>query len=357
MNKLRAFVVGGVFTLALFTVLTVLQYGITPDSRTGYLTAVVAIALLPVIPLMATYGKHGIRRLAEYHRNGGGLSFERKSIFVSSDTVSDTDRMLSDIEAAVEDTGEYDECRRDRFGEGRGLTIRHTGFHNSFIRVSGGSRLVVTGASENTHSLASLVEQVGSVTMERTRTHPFFDLQPIRGAPRAFLGLFLVVLFVFGVSGVAAAAYPADAYSAPERVVLVSYDSRVTLVPGYDTTDATLDKAAFLVGSLEEEAVEIEWDRDDVSKLETHTQQSRYLSVTIAEMLASTRESGLTATERDRIVTLESDLHAAECRVASAITTRIDSGNVEGDISQLERDGAALRERAATAGMACVASS
>lgn len=354
MNKLRVFVVGGAVALVVAILWTVLQYGIEPESSGGYLTALSAAVFLLVIPTAAAYGKHGIRRLAEYRRNGSGLSFERKSIFVSTDAVSDADRTLTDIEAAVADAREYDECRRDRFGEGRGLTIRHTGFHNSFVRVAGDGRLVVTGASQNTHSLASLVERVGSLTMEQTRKHPFFDPQPVRGAPRAFLGLFLVALFLVGVGGVGAAAYPADAYSAPERAVLVGFDTRATVAPGYDTTDATVDKAAFLIGSLEEEAVELEWDRDDASRLTTHTRQSVFLSVTVSEMLDSARERELTATERERVASLETDLHAAECRVASTITARINSGRIEGDTAQLERAGDTLRDSASSAGMACV---
>lgn len=353
MNKLRIFVGGAVVALSFLTVLMIPQYGYSPESSGGYFTVIAVIAALPTIPIAATYAKHGIRRLAEYYQNGGGLSFERNSIFVSLSGLNDTDQVLSKIKTAVEDTGKYDECQRDRFGEGHGLTIRHTGFHNSFIRAADDGRLVVTGASENTHSLASLVERVGSVTMERTRTHPFLNIEPIGGAPRAFLGLLLVVLFMFGVSGVAAAAYPAGAYSTPERVVLVGYDSGATLVSGYDTTDATLDKAAFLVGSLEEEAVEINWDRDNANKLATHTKQSMALSVTITELFASSQKSKLTSTERERLTTLEKELHAAECRVASSITTRIDSGRVKGDTTQIKRDRAALRERAANAGMEC----
>lgn len=355
MNKLRTFVVGGCVTLSLALVLVGLQYGYGSASRDGYVTTLTAVVLLPVIPLVAAYAKFALRRLAEYRRNGSGLSFERKSIFVSVDAVGDADKTLTDIETAVEAADEYDECRRDRFGEGRGLTIRHTGFHNSFVRVAGDGRLVVTGASKNTHSLASLVERVASLTMERTRAHPFFNRKPVQGAPRAFLGLFLLVVFLFGVGGVVGAAYPADAYSAPERVVLVGYDTRAMITPGYDTTDATLDKAAFLVDSLGEEAVELGWDRDDANKLTTHGRQAVFLSETVTAQLDTVREGVSMPSERERVDTLEADLHAAECRVASKITSRVESGNVEGDTSALVSAGATLRASAADAGYACAA--
>ena len=353
MNKLRTFVVAGSVALALAVPLTALEYGIEPASRDGYLTALVAVVLLPSVPVALAYGKLGVRRVAEYRRNGSGLSFERKSIFVSEGPVGDVDRVLADVETAVESAGEYDECRRDQFGEGPGFTIRHTGFHNSFVRVTGDGRLVVTGASENTHSLASLVERVTSLRLKRTRNHPFAAVKPVRGAPRAFLGVLLVAVLLVGAGGLGAAAYPADAYGAPERAVLVGYDARSAAVPGYDGTDATLDKAAFLVSGLDEEAVELSWDRNGTSRLSRHSRQSVFLSARAADMLATAREGDLTAAERDRVSAIEADLHAAECRVASSIATRIEEGRVEGDTTTLEEDRATLRGRAADAGVEC----
>ncbi|RDI70120.1 hypothetical protein [Halopelagius longus] len=355
MNKLRAFVVCGSVALAVGTLWAAFRYGVAPASRTGYLRAVAAAVLLPAIPVALARAKLWIRRLAEYRRNGSSLSFERKSIFVSGDEVGDADGTLEDIEAAVAAADEYDECRRDRFGEGRGLTVRHTGFHNSFVRIAGDGRVVVTGASENTHSLASLVERVVSLPMERTRNHPLLEPKPVRGAPRAFLGLFLVALFLFGVGGVGAAAYPADAYSAPERAVFVGYDARADALPGYDETDATVDKAALLVKALGEEAVELQWDRDDATRLSEHTRQSVFLSARGAEMLDDARAGNLDAADRKRVSALETDLHAAECRVASAITTRIEKGRVEGDAEALRDARRTLRERASAAGHACTA--
>ena len=353
MNKLRAFVAGGSVGLAVVTLWTALHYGIAPGSEEGYLTAVAAVVLLPTLPLAAMYGKLWLHRLAEYRRNGSGMSFERKSIFVSDGEVGDADRTFTDIQKAIDGADEYDEVRRDTFGEGRGLTVRHTGFHNSFVRVADDDRLVVTGASRNTHSLASLVERVASLSMERTRSHPLLDPKPIRGAPRAFFSLFLVVVFLFGVGGVGAAAYPADAYSAPERTILVGYDARADAVPGYDGTDATLDKAALLVSALDEEAVEIEWDRNSTAKLSSHARQSVVLSATVADMLSSARDGSLAPAERERVSTLEADLHAAECRVSSSIATRIENGRVEGDTATLTAARETLRERAAAAGAPC----
>ncbi|SFG85095.1 hypothetical protein SAMN04488063_3094 [Halopelagius inordinatus] len=353
MNKLRTFVVGGSVTLAFVTLWAALRYGLSPASNGGYLRAAAVVVLLPTIPVAVARGKLWVRRLAEYKRNGSGLSFERKSIFVSGDDVGDAERTLAEIEDAVSAADDYDDCRRDQFGEGRGLTVRHTGYHNSFVRVAGDGRVVVTGASKNTHSLASLVERVASLSMERTRNHPFLEPKPVRGAPRAFLGLFLVFLLLFGAAGVGAAAYPADAYSAPERAVFVGYDAQADVVPGYDRTDATLDRTALLVSALGEEAVELQWDRDDSDRLSEHTRQSVFLSAEGTEILDYVRDGSLTPAERERVSTLETDLHAAECRVASAVTTRIEKDRVEGDATALTDARETLRERAAAAGHLC----
>lgn len=353
MNKLRTFVGFGSIALALATLWAVFRYGLSSASNSGYLRAAAVVVLLPVIPVALARAKLWVRRLAEYRRNGSGLSFERKSVFVSDGDVDDAEGTLADIEEAVTATDDYDECRRDEFGEGRGLTIRHTGYHNSFVRVAGDGQVVVTGASENTHSLASLVERVASLSMNRTRVHPLLEPKPVRGAPRAFLGLFLVGLFLFGVAGVGAAAYPADAYSAPERAVFVGYDAQADLVPGYDETDARMDRAALHVSALDEEAVELQWDRNGTAKLSEHTRQSVFLSARGAEMLDGVRDADLTSAERERISTLETDLHAAECRVASAITTRLEKNRVEGDTAPLTDARRTLRERAAVAGHPC----
>ncbi len=353
MNKLRTFVVGSVATLVVLAAWTAFRYGFAPESAAGYARALAAAALIPAVPFAAARGKFWVRTLAERRRNGEGLSFERKSIFVADDPVDDRTDVLAAVESAVSESDAFDDCYPDRFREGEGLTVRHTGFHNSFVRVTTDGRMVVTGASEKTHTLASLVERVAATAMERTRRHPFVDTTPVRGAPRAFMGLFLVVVFLFGVGGLGAAAYPDDVYSGPERAVLVGYDTRADAVPGYTRTDATLDKSAFLVDSLDEEAVEVGWDRDDVARLETHTDQAVELSATVSDSLASVRERDLSAAQRARVDTLEADLHAAECRVAAAVTTRIEKDRVEGDPAPLERDRATLRQRAAAAGVTC----
>lgn len=353
MNKLRRFVVAAVAVLVALCGWVVLRYGLTPASTPGLLQALVVALLLPVVPVALTHGKSWGQQLFDAHRNGAGMSFERRSIFVSADAVGDSDETLSDIEAAVAGADEYDDCRRDQFDEGRGLTVRHTGFHNSFVRVAGDGRLVVTGASANTHALASLVERVASLTMEKTRRHPLFEPTPIRGAPRAFLGVFLVVLFCVGAAGGLAAAYPAGVYSAPERAVLVGLDARAAAVPGYDDADAALDKSAFLVDSLSEEAVELGWERDDVDRLSVHARQAVVLSSTVDGMVTSARDDGLSQVERERAASIDADRHAAECRVADTISTRIEKGRVEGDPKPLERARSTLRSRAAAAGAPC----
>lgn len=353
MNKLRTFVRAGSALLLVAGAWAYLTYGVTPANRGAYLRILAAAVLLPTVPRVLATVKFYVDRVRETRANEGGLSAERGSIFVSESPVSDAERTLSRLADAISDEDDFDGVSRDEFSEGPGLTVRHAEFHNSFVRLTGDGHLVVTGASTRTHSLADVVERVASLSLRRRRTHPFRSADPVRGAPRSFLGLFMAVLLLFGVASVGAAAYPADVYNSSERVVLAGFDARADVDPGYGETDALLDRSAFLVDALDEEAVEIGWDKDAASRLERHGSQSLVLSATASDTLTDARERGLSAAQADRAETIRSDLHAAECRVAGVIDERLREGKVTGDTSDLRRIRAELRDRAASAGAAC----
>ena len=353
MNKLRTLVLGGSAFLLVAVAWAFLTYGATPANAGAYLRVLAVAALLPAIPRALAAVKYVVGRRLEARENGGGLSAERDSIFVSESAVGDAERTLARLADAISAEEDFDGVSRDEFDEGPGLTVRHTGFHNSFVRVTGDGRLVVTGGSTRTHSLADVVERVASLSLRQKRTHPFRTAAPVRGAPRAFLGLFMAVLLLFGVASVGAVGYPADAYNASERVALVGFDVRADADPGYGETDALLGKSAFLVDALGEEAVEIGWDKDAASKLERHAAQSLALSSTVSDNLATARDRGLSPAQADRAATIRSDLHAAECRVAGAVDKRLRAGKVTGDLSDLRRMRSQLRDRAASAGAAC----
>ncbi|WP_101296996.1 hypothetical protein [Halegenticoccus soli] len=341
MNKLRAFVLGGSAFLLVSAAWASLTYGADGTTAGLYLRVLLVAALLPAVPKALSHLKLWLRRIAQYRENRGGYSSERGSIFVSETPISDPEATLDALVDAVESAPGYDGVSRDAFSEGEGLTVTHTGFHNTFVRVAGDGRLVVTGASEKAHDLARLAERTCSVALARSRTHPFLKPDPVRGAPRAFLSLFLVVLLLFGVGGVTAAGYPGDTFNPSERVVLVSHDARADVDPGYTDTDAKFDKAAFLVAALDEEAVEIGWENNESAGLEAHARQSLRLSETVRTLLSSARDDGLTAEQAERSARIERDLHGAERRVAEAITERLERGRVEGDRADL-RD---LRDR------------
>ncbi len=353
MNKLRTFVLGGSAFLFVAGAWAFLTYGVTPANDGAYLRLLAAAVLLPVVPRALAAAKYLVGRGLEARENGGGLSAERDSIFVSESAVGDAERTLSRLADAIADADDFDGVSRDEFAEGPGLTVRHTGFHNSFVRVTGDGHLVVTGASTRTHSLADVVERAAALSLRQRRVHPLRTADPVRGAPRSFLGLFMAVLLLFGVASVGAVGYPADAYNASERVVLVGFDVRADAAPGYDETDALLGKSAFLVDALGEEAVELSWEKDAETKLERHASQSLRLSAIVSDNLATARERGLTAEQADRAETIRNDLHAAECRVAGAIDKRLEEGKVAGDASDLRQMRTTLRERAASAGAAC----
>lgn len=353
MNKLRTLVLGGSASLLVAVAWAATTYGVTPANAGAYLRVLAAAVLLPAIPRALAAVKYAVGRGLEARENGGGLSAERDSIFVSEATVSDPESTLARLADVISAEGSFDGVSRDEFDEGPGLTVRHAGFHNSFVRVTGDGRLVVTGGSTRTRSLADVVERVAAPSLRRRRLHPFRTAEPVRGAPRAFLGLFMAALLLFGVASVGAVGYPADAYNASERVVLVGFDARADAVPGYGETDALLGKSAFLVDALGEEAVEVEWDKDAAARLERHASQSLALSSTASANLAAARERGLSAAQADRAATIRTDLHAAECRVAGAVDARLAEGTVTGDPSDLRRMRSELRARAASAGATC----
>lgn len=320
MNKLRAFALAAAGFLLALAGWGALRYG--PSAGLAPFVGVALLGLvIPLIPRALARLVFRIKRGWVRLQDRPSFSFERGSMFVSTTPVEDPSGTLAAIRDAVTADDRFDAAADDEFSEGTGLTVSHAGFHNSFVRVSDG-RLVVTGASKRTHALADLVAETCSLTFERIRDSPFRSPRPIRGAPRAFLGLFLFVLLVTGVVGFAGAAYPGDAYNPAEKTVLVGLDARGDFAPGVTPTDTRLDKASFLVDALAEEAVEVRWAQNSTVAVLTHGRQSVAISEDVRELLAAERAAGLRGAEAARADRIEADLHAAERSVADAIDER-----------------------------------
>lgn len=325
MNKLRTFTVLAASFLGVLAIWGMLRYG-----GTAFLKVALLGLVIPVIPRTLAYLVFRVRLWRRRIRNQSAFSFERGSMFVSNTVVDDPSSVLSTIRSTVAGDDRFGAAEDDEFSEGVGLTVGHAGFHNSFVRLSDG-RLVVTGASKRTHALADLIADTCSLTFERVRNNPFRSPEPIRGAPRAFLGLFLFVILLVGVAGFANAAYSGGTYNTAEKTVLVGFDARGDFTPSVTTTDTQLNKAAFLVDALDEEAVEIQWERNSAELILNHGRQSVAISEDVRELLSAARADGLSAEEAARADRIETDLHDAERSVADAIDERAADESVRDD--------------------------
>lgn len=344
MNKLRTFARSAAAFLVALAAWGALHYGPAVAPASFLPVALVGLAI-PVIPRALARLAFHARRWWSNRSTAPRFSFERGSLFVSTNPVDDRESALERIKAVVAGDDRFDAVADDEFAEGIGLTVGHAGYHNSFVRFSKG-RLVVTGASERTHALADLVADACSLTFERATDHPFASPDPIRGAPRAFLGLFLVVLLLVGVGGFAGAAYPGGSHNPAEKTVLVGLDARGEFVPGVTTDETRLDKAAFLVDGLAEEAVEIRWERNETDRILVHARQSVAVSNDVRRLLSAAHDGGLTPEQAARADRIETDLHEAERSVAAAIDERARNERVRDERLLAVRD--ELREAADT---------
>jgi len=334
MNKLRTVAWGGGGFSILLAVWSAIHYGGPP---VRFLPTVVLGLVAAALPFGIAYSKHAAvsirRRRAAVDE---GISAEQGSIFVSETTVDDPIDCLEAIVAAVQDDDAYDEVTRESFQEGPGLMVLYGGFHNAFVRITTAGRVVVSGASEHTHDLADIVAETHSLSFRRTRENPFSDLQPVKGAPRVFLGVVVVVVLLTSLLVVSTAAYPSDAYNPAERTVLVGIDARGDFVPGVDRTDTQLSKAAFLVAIVDEGSREVMWARNDSDSVTDHGQQALRVSQDARALLTAARGGPLTSEQAARADRLDRRLVDARGAVATALVARVESGSIN-ETAELRR--------------------
>jgi len=320
-NKLRGLSVGGGAFLVGAAAWTAASYGATANRATLVGVALLGIGVAAAPRALAT-GKLWSYRLRRAREAGGADGPGRDATYVSADPIRDPDDALGVVAAVVRDSDEYDEVRDEQFPEGVGLTVTHVGFHNSFVRITDADRMVVSGASERTRSLARDAGEVLGVSLEPASSNPFRGPRPVRGAPRVFLGVLLVALVVVGAIGLVGAAYPSDAYNPAEKSVLVAVDARADADPGFSDAEARLAKAAFLADVLDEEAVEIRWDGDDRRSILAHGRQALRIREDARELLEPVRDGAPTRARERRAARIAADLREAERRVAVAIDAR-----------------------------------
>lgn len=347
-NKLRALSwTGGVFLLVL-SVWAAVRYSGGPGEPWPFLWGIVAGLLVIVLPASLARAKLWTRKANDARHSRRSSSVERGSVFVSESDVHDPAASLATIADAVHETDRYDQVRREKFSEGEGLSITHAGFHSLFVRATGSGRLVVTGASRRTRSLALFIERTCGISFTNAASNPFHKPRPVQGGSRVFLGLLLIVVVLVGIGGAAGAAYPSSAYNPAEKTVLVSIDLRADVDPGMSETEAKLTKAAFLVDVLSEEAVEIRWVQNSSVRIRTHGRQALLISEDIRRLLTDVRRSSPTPEQVARADHIKAALHDAEQAVARAIRDRLANGTVRGNTEELARIRDALHALATT---------
>jgi len=350
MNKLRTVAWGGGGFSILLAAWATIHYGGSPGR---FLPTVVFGLVAATLPFGIAYSKYAVASIRQRRAAvDEGISAEKGSIFVSETTIDDPIDCLESILPTIRDDDAYDEVTREAFQEGPGLVVLYGGFHNAFVRITAAGRVVVSGASEHTHDLADTVGEAYSLSFQRTRDNPFRDLQPVRGAPRVFLGVVVVTLLLASTVSAAGAAYPSDAYNPAERTVLVGIDARGDFVPGTDRTDTQLSKAAFLVAIVDEGSREVMWERNDTDRVTEHGHQALRVSRDARALLTAARDGPLTTEQAARADRLDRRLVDARDAVAAALVERVESGSINETadlrrvVERLRADPAAGRVRA-----------
>jgi len=326
-NKLRGLSVGA----GLFLVATGVWMTVRYDVPGVLATAGVSAAVILGLPVVLAYAKIGGRRTWRSLRDRltDGVP-ERERTLVSETPVENPTALLASIADAVRDAEEFDDVRRESFEDDDGLMVTHAGFHGSFVRITDGDHLAVTGSSKRTRALARLIESVRPLSLSDRPNNPFHEPVPVRGAPRVFLGLFMIAVVVLATGSMVGAAYPAGPYTTGEKAAFVGMDARADFDGGVSPTDARLDKAEFTASSVGEEAIEVNWTEDNqTGRVVTHGRQALAMSADTRELLATVRASNPTPEQTARADRIKADLRAAEMEVAAEITRRIEDGDIE----------------------------
>lgn len=334
-NKLQtvSLLAGGV--IVALSVYGVIKY----QNPYGFLDTLLFGLIVATLPWIIAYIKLGIHQAYWALKNRRSTSAEHGSIFVSTDEVPDHESTLADIESALRTRVSEGTVSPDQFAEGPGLTVTFAGFHNSFIRIDRKNRVVVTGASRKVKELKDSIESAEILSFKQSNINPFVRPMPVTGGVRIFLAAGIILMAIGGIAGVSETAYPADVYNPGEKTVLLGFDVWSAMDPTKSAPQGHLDKAAFYVAVLEEEAIEISWDNPNQASV--HAAAAFQTSEDAREELATARELGLTQPQAERADQIEQQLHAAERDVADALEQKVaedappDRGEVLSDASSL----------------------
>jgi len=338
MNRLRALALANAALLGAFVCWAFLAYDGLARPVPYAVTAAVAVSI-PLLPRGAAHAKLAGLRLVRRLRGGTEFSDERGTVFRASTPLERVD-VFDAVERIVADLPAFDATRTAEFPEGTGLVVTYSGFHSLSVRVTDEGYPVVTGASDRSRELADRLDRACSLSFERVESSPFLGPQPLRGGPRVLLAGVLVLATAGGALVVSDAAYPSTTYNTAEKGALVAMDARVALDPDASETDLQLQKAAFLVSSIREEAVEIRWANGSGEQVRSNAVQALETDAEVRRLLRSARSGSLSDEQATRADRIEGDLREADRRVAATIANRTAT-----DVADPDGELAALRER------------
>ncbi|HET7324229.1 MAG TPA: hypothetical protein VFJ06_07850, partial [Halococcus sp.] len=271
----------------------------------------------------------------------GGGSRTNDYYYVSVEPIGERERVFSAVRNAVADAADLDGVTETAFSEGPGLSIVHSGFHNSFVRISTNGRMIVSGASERTTEIADLLQAHLDIDFDRRWSNPMRREHPVTGGVRVVLAAVFVLAAVGGGLAVANAGYPSDAYNPVEAAILASYDARAAVSPSMSMTDAAIAKAAFRVTILRETDTEVRWAGNDSASILDYGRDAVTVAATVRSTTAGLQDRALTADQRRRISEVRANLRTAETDVATVLAARAENGPIS------RSDAAKIREVAA----------
>ena len=331
MNRFRGFSIGSAALLLLFAVWGTLYY------QRGHI--VPAFAFTAGAGLLVLALRPGIRRLHLGLRRWRQRELRTSRgtqvgvIFVSQNPV-DND-VLDDLYERFTGSGEDLEPSMDEFSEGRGLTLVHTGFHNTFVRITRSGQLAVTGGSEKTRGIVDVVANMTGYEFEERKSNPMLRSR-LGSRVRIVLWLVVLVALLVGLSVGSMGAYSERTYNSAERMILIGMDVHGAVDPTVSPAETALSKANFMVQVLDETTVELHWDRNRSEKIVQHTDQAVVVSKDASQQLARAQQSGMTTSQTTRTAQVRQHLSIAGRNVSRAIGFVINHNHVnDSDVPHL----------------------
>lgn len=327
MRRLRWFAVACGTILLGVAAFGAVEYGAESGVEPFVTVALLGVSVA-VSPGAIERGKHVLYQFRRQTKGANTRTGGKDQYYVAP-AGDDRERLLERIRETLTENATFDRVRMERFPEGNGLSVRHGGFHGSFVRINRRGRIVVAGASERTADLADAVADAIGVSFERSWANPMRRRRPLQGGPRVFLAGLLLVATVGGTVGVAAAGYPSSAYNPIEKTVFASHDARAVLNPGTSETEAAIAKARFRVTALEEADVEVAWAQNNSRRIATYGLAAVAIAADARRAVRTLRSHDLTREQVTRVDAIAADLRAAEVDVADALERRTDDAGVE----------------------------